>query len=545
MTTAYDPICLRTTPLFDVGRSTDLLTLPQLLHALWHDDTLDWVDVRPHQRQAWHLFLVQLATLGASQATCAPEDLDEDGWRDALLALAHGEESAWHLVVEPGSREQGFMQPAMGTHIEPSDYKKVLLLPAELDVLIDTKNQDNKRPLHKVSRPIDWLLALITLQTTQGVFGAGNYGVARINGGYGHRPYVTLLPKEALTHEALRVRHDVRVALAQRALDPALKAYASTCALMWTVPWSKGEPLDWWSCDAHVIEICRRVRIERHPDTGALYARVATSKCARAHNSGIVGITHDPWSPTTTQEVKPGQRKKLLTLGEHGIMFKHVPTLLCSAGGLLWDAPFSLGPHGVQLALSHGDDTFVLYFEHLARGQGKLSGYVRQSIPVPRLIVEGMALQGDARAHFDEIVKLHISWAWDFIEHVLLPSVLALDLHPAHKARQIVWLKHSMLTPLFEAIASHIHLEQDETPPSTETRLTAHDTHQRLMYRAALDGLKHLNLITRGIGHAHATGPLYRAHGMLARQHAALSSPHEDASPPSDEPSQMTLSPGE
>ena len=35
--------------------------------------------------------------------------------------------------------------------------------------------------------PDDWLMALVSLQTQEGVMGAGKYGVARMNSGYGSR----------------------------------------------------------------------------------------------------------------------------------------------------------------------------------------------------------------------------------------------------------------------------------------------------------------------------------------------------------------------
>lgn len=66
--------------------------------------------LRPHQRAAWHMFLVQLGVLAMDRAGLEAPPEEEETWRAMLLALTNGNESAWALVG-PEDRP-AFMQPA-------------------------------------------------------------------------------------------------------------------------------------------------------------------------------------------------------------------------------------------------------------------------------------------------------------------------------------------------------------------------------------------------------------------------------------------------
>ena len=114
-------------------------------------------------------------------------DVLKDFWREGIRALTEAEgcadDGAWTLVVEDWSRPAFMQSPAPDARA----YSPKALTPDVLDLLPTAKNHDLKSSRLAAFEPEDWVFALISLQTMSGVFGSGNYGVARMNGGYGSR----------------------------------------------------------------------------------------------------------------------------------------------------------------------------------------------------------------------------------------------------------------------------------------------------------------------------------------------------------------------
>ena len=69
--------------------------------------------LRPHQRPAWHMFLVQLGALAAWRGAGGGIPESEAAWTDALRRLTpeHGDDAPWRLTVLDG-RKPAFLQPA-------------------------------------------------------------------------------------------------------------------------------------------------------------------------------------------------------------------------------------------------------------------------------------------------------------------------------------------------------------------------------------------------------------------------------------------------
>ena len=61
-------------------------------------------------------------------------------------------------------------------------------------MLVTSKNHDLKSSVAAQAAVDDWIFALITLQTMEGFGGAGNYGISRMNSGFGNRPAFSLAP---------------------------------------------------------------------------------------------------------------------------------------------------------------------------------------------------------------------------------------------------------------------------------------------------------------------------------------------------------------
>ena len=102
-----------------------------------------------------------------------PIDRSDPEWPDG---------EAWELVVDDWSKP-ALLQPPTVAATDRAAYKNRLPTPDALDMLVTAKNHDLKQERMVGASEQDWLFALVTLQTTEGFLGAGNYGVSRMNGG--------------------------------------------------------------------------------------------------------------------------------------------------------------------------------------------------------------------------------------------------------------------------------------------------------------------------------------------------------------------------
>ena len=119
--------------------------------------------------------------------------------------------------------------------------------PDELDILVTSKNHDLKSSVASRAAPGDWLFAPGDAADYGGFGGAGNYGVSRMNGGFGSRPAFTLAPVEGL---GAHLRMDIVTLLDQMgSLAREFPMRPGGIGLVWTVPWdgSRGWRSSCWS----------------------------------------------------------------------------------------------------------------------------------------------------------------------------------------------------------------------------------------------------------------------------------------------------------
>ena len=150
---------------------------------------LDLPFLRPHQRAPWHSFCVQLAALALHRAGHDAVVADAETWRDLLRRLTAdwtGDEP-WRLVVEDVAKP-AFMQPPVPAGSD-DPHRTTVGTADDLDVLVTAKNHGVKQGICTDASPAAWVAALVLLQTTGGFLGAGNYGIARMNGGFATRPW--------------------------------------------------------------------------------------------------------------------------------------------------------------------------------------------------------------------------------------------------------------------------------------------------------------------------------------------------------------------
>ena len=351
-------------------------SLPEVYAALMADEVEAFPALRPHQRHAWHAFLVQLGTMAMHKADVSVPPADAPTWADLIKGLTPDfpDDEPWQLVVDDTTKP-AFMQPPASSEDKEAEYKSSVETPDELDMLVTSKNHDVKSSIAVASEYDDLILALISLQTSEGFSGAGNYGISRMNGGLGSRPAFSITPS---TRFGIHVRRDIFVLLER--LDDLLNNFPMKeggAALLWTVPWdgAKSESLLLNDLDPLYIEVCRRIRLRVGGD-GRLHAIRATSKAARIEAKALNGVTGDPWTPVE------GGSDKSLTLAAGGFNYKRTVDYLVK-----WKRSVLCEPTGAEIRSS---DTMYLVARGMVRGQGKTEGYHERTIPIRKKMRSAM-----------------------------------------------------------------------------------------------------------------------------------------------------------
>ena len=345
-------------------------SLPAVYAALMRDEIDAFPALRPHQRHAWHAFLVQLGALAIHRAGLNGPPDNADEWRRILRGLTaeFPDDEPWQLVVEDITRP-AFMQPSARSDDRLKDYKTSVSTPDGLDMLVLSKNHDIKSAVAMQAEADDWIFALITLQTMEGFGGAGNYGISRMNGGLGSRAAFSLTSS---TRPGAHLRRDM-FGLSERhaSLVADYPMRDDGVALVWTLPWdgTKAEALLPNQLHPYYIEICRRIRL-RVSAGGDLYGLRTSSKAARIEAKNLKGITGDPWMPINRKE------SKALTLANGGFTYRRVTEYLTPPN---WEQPALLQPTSSERG---APGPALLLARALVRGQGKTEGYYERIIPI-------------------------------------------------------------------------------------------------------------------------------------------------------------------
>ena len=340
------------------------LSLPEVYEALAADRLAAFPALRPHQRHAWHAFLAQLGVIAVqrSERVTLPRDAGE--WCVLLRNLTPGfsADEPWRLIVHDPA-QPAFMQCPAPNGLD--QYRRRTATPDDLDILVTAKNHDVKQAVAVGSAPDDWLLALIDLQTMAGFLGAGNYGIARMNGGFSARPCLGLAPAEGGV--GAHLFNDMQRMLAGR--SSLLERYPDYfdpkggLALLWLEPWDGATALDLRELDPYFIEICRRVRLRA--EDGGIVTWTAASKASRVAAKDAHGNVGDFWTPVGTKDATA------LSLSNVGFRYDRLAKLLFDRGS------FEL-PSAMRV-----DSTLAEHWRVVARGvaggQGKTDGYHERS----------------------------------------------------------------------------------------------------------------------------------------------------------------------
>ena len=361
---------LLTVPLIDVTPN-GALSLPGLFAALARDEVEHFPALRPHQAPAWHMFLVQLAALAMHRGGSTEMPSGEDEWRGLLRGLTRDfpDDEPWRLVVKDSSKP-AFLQPPVPEGVKLNN---AIPCPDTLDLLITSKNHDLKRAVARRATPQDWIFALVSLQTGEGYGGAGNQGIARMNGGSSSRPMLALAPLPSRGEKAMTprpgawLRRDVRALLEARDRELEASEHLGFPAeggigLVWLGPWPEVEQLRLPQLDIWFIEICRRLRLVGMGKK--LSAVKGTSKSTRIDAKTFKGALGDPFAPVHKTE------NKSLTLGEGDFDYRRLTDLLLSGD---WSLPLLAKPASFE----RQGETLALVCAALSRGNSKTDGFIK------------------------------------------------------------------------------------------------------------------------------------------------------------------------
>ena len=330
--------------------------------ALARGEAWSFPALRPHQREPWHAFTVQVAALALIGAGTDVLPETEEAWHGLLHALTPDHPTAWDLVVDDWTKP-ALLQPPVVTAANKADYKNRLPTPDALDMLVTSKNHDVKQERIDQASEEDWLFALVTLQTSEGYGGAGNHGISRMNGGLSSRMTLGVRPAGA---SAAAFRRDVRRLVGDAGTNPERR---TGLALLWLEPWDGTRALDFTTLDTLYVEICRRVRLTG--SAGGIAAVAATSKCARVAAKELLGRTGDPWAPVKADG------SSSVTPSAAGFGYRALARLL--------DRNEVTPPLLAGLHPDDDRDNLSIVVAALVRGQGKTEGLHRRHVRTTRV----------------------------------------------------------------------------------------------------------------------------------------------------------------
>ena len=357
-----------TEPMIRIATSHGLhwASLPEVYAALMADGVESFPALRPHQRHAWHAFLVQLAAMAMHRAGVTEPPETATKWAALIRGLTADDfpdDEPWQLVSADITKP-AFMQPPASAPGKENDYNGVVATPDELDIISTSKNHDIKTGILDDGGSDVWIFALINLQTMGGQIGNGHYPISRMQSGWNSRTAFTLAP-------SLRWgKHIARDITALLAVD--FKGWPMRwdgIGLLWTKPWDgkKWEALTLDKLHPYYLEICRRRRLKVGPN--GLCALQTTSEGRRLATEGSRGAVGDPWELVDKRDKKGN---KALAMQKDSFAYDRIVDYLFQ--GSDWDLPV--------LFQSKSADKFLVARGVKGDRGGQTEGYYERIIPL-------------------------------------------------------------------------------------------------------------------------------------------------------------------
>jgi len=397
---------------FGIRRSEggrEFLSLPALLEALGRNEVESFTGTQRHQVDAFHIFLCYLAGAVLDREDEPNPVQGKAFWLRGLRQLAgRDDDDAWTLIVDDPTRP-AFMQPPVPSVDLFASYKPKAITPDELDVLQTAKNHDLKGARLSGATVEAWAIALISMQTMSGFLGQGNYGISRMNGGFGSRPCVATYTD---LQSSRRWGEDVARLMSRRdeLTRPPWAFRRDGAVLLWTIPWDGANGLGLNALHPFFVEVCRMVRIASQ--TGGFTALGRPSKAARVtvgkDTGGNIG---DPWTPL--------RRKDGAAMGASARGFHPK---------LLRDLVISHEDHEPSAMQSFPAPDRAAWFHAsvLVRGQGTTDGYHEARVYLPPRVITLLLTGGDQRDRLGSLSEWALTRARDVRTKALRPALFSL-----------------------------------------------------------------------------------------------------------------------
>ncbi|MCM5552388.1 hypothetical protein [Pleomorphomonas sp. NRK KF1] len=344
--------------------------------------------------------------------TDLPED--EESWRALLLSLTPDDpDCAAFALISPPDRPALLQAPVPGGKL--AGFKPVDT-PDELDMLVMSKSHDIKAGALPADDAELWLYALVSLQTQEGFLGAGNYGIARMNGGFASRPGFGGT-RDRLSGDSFVA--DCRRALEKRAELSMALGYLPQggIALTWLLPWDGATSLRLDQLDLNFIDVCRRVRLVERG--GRLVALAISTKAPRIEARAAKGDTGDLWTPVIVDK----EGRKAFTADARGWSYQQLVRLMFpqmnKKGETVVPSPLQ------SLDDLDADGDLVMLGRVLVRGQGKTEGYHERRVPISRLVSAGFGRRPKETDEIAAIARDRVQDAGAFARQVLFPALMA------------------------------------------------------------------------------------------------------------------------
>lgn len=405
-------------------------TLPAIFALLSIDTSIEFSGLQAHQSHAWHAFLCQLAAIAihaAGESSIGRRSAAE--WKALLLQTTESQTEPWCLVV-PDLSKPAFFQPPVPER-SLSTWKNQATEPDLVDLLVTSRNHDIKR--RRLSRPSadHWVFALTSLQTMDGFPGRNNYGVVRMNGGYGSRAAIAVCADDDAAGRFVR---DTSLLLERR--DAMTEAFGFNrtqgTALLWTLPWDGTKSISLFECDPLVVEVCRRIRLTA--SEGQIIAHFIGTTVPRIDPGETKGNVGDVWIPV--------RRKDGAALTAKNLSYR-----------LIQDVVFGsdFEPSVASLVREEDGTSPVIVGRVLARGQGKTEGYFERVIPCPPK-AKTLLASLDGRQTLGSLARERIEVVTTTKSKVLKPALL----HLLQGGPETLKFDDARADPFLEAFERHI-----------------------------------------------------------------------------------------
>ncbi len=356
-------------------------SLPAVYAALMADEVEAFPAQRPHQRHAWHAFLVQLGAMAMQKAGVTEPSADTAEWANLIRGLTpeFPDDEPWQLVVDDITKP-AFMQPPASSEDKLADYKNKsnVKTPDELDIISTSKDHDVKRGILSDGNVNDWILALINLQTMAGQIGNGHYPISRMQSGWNSRTSFTLTSSQRWGEHVTR---DIIALLEVDFTDWPMRW--DGIRLLWTEPWdgNAAEALTLDKLHPYYLEVCRRRRLAM--SEGVIYARVATSN-RRLATKNSLGVVGDPWQLVDKRDKKSN---KALAMQKDSFNYRRIVDYLFE--GDKWDLP--------PLFFARNSDKLLVARGVKGDRGGETEGYYERIIPFRHRTVQVFGRRGPTK----------------------------------------------------------------------------------------------------------------------------------------------------